>query len=107
MAEIAVVICITDDGRAEIAKMQGRSVEVLPRAPINGCLTFDYLRKIERSHFPLRVNDPHGINCVEALKAAGLVDAVIRPMSISPECDDPLELAVIRRITPLGRAMLS
>jgi hypothetical protein len=105
-AEMAEVICITDDGRAEIAKMRGRSFEAPPRASTNGPVALDYLRKIERSPFPLRVNDAHEIDYVEALKAAGLVDAAIRPVSISTECDGLLELAIIRRITPLGRALL-
>lgn len=68
-------------------------------------MPMDFLRKIERAEFPLLVEDSHDINNVAVLKAAGMVEAELEEV---PSGDPAAhrEVAVVRRITPLGRATL-
>jgi hypothetical protein len=68
-------------------------------------MPMDYLRKIEKADFPLRVEDSNDINNVAVLKAAGLVEAELEEVP-SGDPAERCEVAVVRRITPLGRAML-
>ncbi|KQW54153.1 hypothetical protein ASC92_22755 [Variovorax sp. Root411] len=68
-------------------------------------MPMDYLRKIEKADFPLRVEDAHDINNVMVLKAAGFVEADMEEMPSSDPAER-CEVAVVRRITPLGRAAL-
>lgn len=67
-------------------------------------MPMDYLRRIEAATFPLRVEDSTDINNVAVLKAAGLVEAELEDAPSS----DPAsrEVAVVQRITPLGRVTL-
>jgi hypothetical protein len=109
LAQAALVVCITEEGHAEIEKLRGQG-GALPasRKKKTSLDPLDYLRAIERSAFPLRVEDPHEISCIGALKQAGFVDAAISPELAWKDADGaPQELAVIRRITPFGRAQLA
>ncbi|QNK69533.1 hypothetical protein [Variovorax sp. PAMC26660] len=107
LAQAALVLCITDEGYAEIARMRGRDAG-LSSAPAKKSLEpMAYLHDIERSPFPLRVEEPEEINCVEALKQAGFVDASISPALNWKDSPTPRELAIVRRITPFGRAALA
>ena len=68
-------------------------------------MPMDYLRKIEKAEFPLRVDSFNDINNVLVLRAAGLVDADL----LTPPSEDPeqrLEAAIVVRITPVGRVAL-
>jgi hypothetical protein len=68
-------------------------------------MPMDFLQKIERAEFPLRVESFDDINNVLVLQAAGLVDAEL----LAPPPDDPdrrPESAIVVRITPVGRAAL-
>lgn len=108
LAQAALVVCITEEGQAEIDKLRGRSSnDASARSARAGLEPLDYLRTIERSTFPLRVEDPQEISCIEALKQAGFVDAAISPVLAWKDRSEPQELAVIRRITPFGRAQLT
>ncbi|HEX7867750.1 MAG TPA: hypothetical protein VF555_22515 [Variovorax sp.] len=108
LAQAALVVCITEDGHAEIDRLRGRGgTDTPPKAARTGPEPLDYLRAIERSTFPLRVEDPQEIGCVEALKQAGFVDAAISAALVWKDSGEPQELAVIRRITPFGRAQLA
>ena len=108
LAQAALVVCITDEGHAEIGNLRGRGrVGAAPKIARAGPEPLDYLRAIERSTFPLRVQDPQQINCIEALKQAGFVDAAISPALAWKSSSEPQELTVIRRITPFGRAQLA
>jgi hypothetical protein len=112
LAQDALVICITDDGHAEIDRLrggEGNGSSASPKKASNARLEpLDYLRAIESSAFPLRVQDRETIGCVEALKQAGFVDAVIGPALTWKAADgEPQGLAVIKRITPFGRAHLA
>jgi hypothetical protein len=60
----------------------------------------DYLQKIQRAEFPLRIQDPGDIACVAELLSAGLVDASLELSSGAG--GKPAKLAVVKRITPLG-----
>ena len=66
----------------------------------NGRMPRDYLQKIEHAAFPLRVEDPSEVGCVQVLRVAGLVDAAVTP---SDDAGKPFELAVVVRITVKGR----
>lgn len=109
LAQAALVVCITDEGHAEIGNLRGRGKAgaAAPKIARAGPEPLDYLRTIERSTFPLRVQDPQEIDCIEALKQAGFVDAAISPALAWKSGSEPQELAVIRRITPFGRAQLA
>jgi hypothetical protein len=110
LAQAALVVCITDEGHAEIERLRGRegSGATPKKASKSKLEPLDYLRAIERSAFPLRVEDRQEIGCVEALKQAGFVDAVISPaLAWKDAGGEPQELAVIKRITPFGRAQLA
>ncbi|WP_307615879.1 hypothetical protein [Variovorax boronicumulans] len=110
LAQAALVVCITDEGHAEIDNLRGRNAsntDAPPKPARTGIEPMHYLRMIERSTFPLRVDDAQEINCIEALKQAGFVDAAISPVLAWKESREPQELAVIRRITPFGRAQLA
>ncbi|MFS2165552.1 hypothetical protein [Variovorax sp. Varisp62] len=108
LAQAALVVCITDEGHAEIGNLRGRGkAAAAPRSARTGLEPLDYLRTIERSTFPLRVQDPQEIDCIEALKQAGFIDAAISPALAWKSGSEPQELAVIRRITPFGRAQLA
>ncbi|MGJ7590869.1 MULTISPECIES: hypothetical protein [unclassified Variovorax] len=110
LAQAALVVCITDEGHAEIDNLRGRNAsntDAPPKPARMGIEPLHYLRMIERSTFPLRVDDAQEINCIEALKQAGFVDAAISPVLAWKESREPQELAVIRRITPFGRAQLA
>ncbi|WP_256329278.1 hypothetical protein [Variovorax sp. YR634] len=110
LAQAALVVCITDEGHAEIDNLRGRNAsntDAPPKPARTGIEPMHYLRMIERSTFPLRVDDAQEINCIEALKQAGFVDAAISPVLAWKDSREPQELAVIRRITPFGRAQLA
>ncbi|WP_409173123.1 hypothetical protein [Variovorax sp. H27-G14] len=108
LAQAALIVCITDEGHGEIQKLRGGSVaDTHAQAqPTQGLDPLDYLRGIKGATFPLRVEDHEEINCVEALKQAGYVDASISAALIWKGSGTPQELAIVRRITPLGRAQL-
>ncbi|WP_418117970.1 hypothetical protein [Variovorax sp. 350MFTsu5.1] len=112
LAQAALVVCITEEGHAEIEKLRGHRGGTDPASRRKKAKTrlepLDYLRAIERSAFPLRVEDPQEISCVDVLKQAGFVDAAISPgLAWKDAGGSPQELAVIRRITPFGRAQLA
>lgn len=109
LAQAAMIVCITDEGHSEIERIRTRCTEdheqeqaVRKRGPD----PLEYLRGIRNASFPLRVEDHEEINCVEALKQAGYVDASISAALIWKGSGTPQELAIVRRITPLGRAQL-
>jgi hypothetical protein len=117
LAQAALVVCITDDGHAEIASMRSRkrgakisraSAPQPPQPPARpkGPDALAYLHRIAGASFPLRVDNHDEINCIETLKQAGFVDAAISPAFTWKDSSEPQELAIVRRITPLGRAQL-
>jgi len=115
LAQAALVVCITEDGHAEIASMRSRkragketraAPKQSPPPKPKGPDALAYLRSIEGASFPLRVENHDEINCIEALKQAGFVDATISPALTWKDSTEPRELAIVRRITPLGRAQL-
>lgn len=110
LAQAALVFQITDEGYAEIASMRsgGRGGAPVPPASAKpkALAPFDYLRSIENSPFPLRVESAEEIHCVETLKKAGLVDATVSPVFTRKQSSEPQGLAVVKRITPLGRVQL-
>lgn len=108
LAQAALIVCITEEGQSEIEKMRGRGTaeEQAQAALAKGLDPLAYLRSIKGESFPLRVEDHEEINCVEALKQAGYVDASISAALIWKGSGTPQELAIVRRITPLGRAQL-
>lgn len=108
LAQAALVVCITDDGHTEIEKLRtGRCDAPTQTADHKRIEPLDYLRSIKGATFPLRVDDHEEINCIEALKLAGFVDAAISAALMSKGNGHPQELAVVKRITPLGRARLA
>lgn len=107
LAQAAMIVCITDEGHSEIERIRGRSEAQSQAVHERGPDPLAYLRSIRGASFPLRVEDHEDINCVEALKQAGYVDASISAALIWKGIDAPQELAVVRRITPLGRAQLA
>ena len=125
LAQAALVVCITDDGHAEIESLRKRKrsakraqraldaqaaqdAQDTPDEPAkpHGPDSLEYLHKIAKATFPLHVQDHDDINCIEALKHAGFVEAVISPAFTWHDSNAPQELAIVRRITPLGRAQL-
>ena len=69
-------------------------------------MPLDYLHKIEQLGLPLIVDDESDIRCVAVLLAAGLVDAAVPPPSAGDEPGGVQLPAVVKKITPLGRAEL-
>jgi hypothetical protein len=67
-------------------------------------MPMDFLKRIEDASFPLAVKSETDIRCSAVLAAAELVEAVLPP-SGSEGTDK--RVAVILRITPLGRAELN
>jgi hypothetical protein len=65
-------------------------------------MPLDYLRSIAQETFPLRVNDQHGLHCVEVLRGASLITAEIFEGDMVHE----FKFAIVRRITHEGRAAL-
>jgi hypothetical protein len=70
-------------------------------------MPLDYLRKIQHTEFPLRVEDAKEIDCVAVLLAAGMVAASISKPSSRSQPDATPEFAIVERITPLGRVELA
>ena len=62
----------------------------------------DYLQKIEHANFPLTVEDKYEVRCVYALQALELVEADV----VQAASDQSVEVVIVRRITPLGKAEL-
>ena len=73
LAQAALVVCITEEGHAEIEKLRGHRGGTDPASRRKKAKTrlepLDYLRAIERSAFPLRVEDPQEISCVGVPRA--------------------------------------
>ena len=67
-------------------------------------MPMDFLRRIEQAKFPLAVEDFNDVNNVAVLKAAGLIEAELVQ---AVEGDPDTCCAVIKRITPEGRAALA
>ena len=67
-------------------------------------MPMDFLQRIEGASFPLAVKSENEIQCTSVLAAAELVEAVLPPSS-SEGTDG--RVAIILRITPLGRAELN
>ncbi len=67
---------------------------------IDGLL--DVLRRMERANFPFRVGAPELVEEVEALLQAGFVEGGIGRSPV-----DAGRIAVVRRISALGRAQLA
>ena len=67
-------------------------------------MPMDFLRRFEDASFPLAVKSESEIQCTAVLAAAELVEAVLPPSS-SEGADE--RVAIILRITPLGRAELN
>ena len=65
-------------------------------------MPLDYFRSIAQATLPLRVNDQHGLRCVEVLRAASLVTAEIYEGDMIHEPT----FAIVRDITHQGRAAL-
>jgi hypothetical protein len=66
-------------------------------------MPLDYLQSVKNHEFPLRVSDVHGVECVQVLAAAGLIDATFEPGE-RPGTDIA---AVVQRITSEGVAALN
>ncbi|MGC3985865.1 MAG: hypothetical protein QM777_14745 [Pseudorhodoferax sp.] len=62
----------------------------------------DILRRIERANFPFRVATPALVAEIEALLRAGFVEGGIGRSAV-----DAGKIAVVRRISALGRARLA
>nr|WP_145549414.1 hypothetical protein [Variovorax boronicumulans] len=73
-----------------------------PAAASDEDALLELLRRMERANFPFRVATPGLVAQVEALLRAGLVEGGI---GCSPV--DAGKIAVVRRISPLGRARLA
>lgn len=71
----------------------------IPTHHAQSAMAFDYLLKIERAHFPLLIGDPYEVECIHVLRAAELIEA-----EITAAAEDNSQTAVVRRITPMGRA---
>jgi hypothetical protein len=69
-------------------------------------MPLDFLRRIEDASFPLAVKAEGDIRCAAVLAAAEFVEAVLPPSGSEGEGDGK-RVAVILRITPLGRSELS
>jgi len=67
-------------------------------------MPMDFLRRIERSEFPLAVEDFKDVNCAAVLKAAGLIEAELVE-AVHGDLDTCC--ALIKCITPEGRAALA
>lgn len=65
-------------------------------------MPMDYLHSVEHMQYPLRVVDPHALECVRVLRAAGLIEATV--MASAPGVD---AVAEIRCITDKGRLALA
>lgn len=102
-AEEAVVLCITEEGHEAITEHLLASTAHDSRKAL---MPLDYLRKIEHSPFPLRVEDSKDIHIAAVLKTAGLVEATITLAPNVAKSQPAYEQAFILRITPLGRAAL-
>jgi hypothetical protein len=67
-------------------------------------MPMDFLRKIEQAEFPLMVEDFKDVNNALVLKAAGLIEAeLVEAIDGDPDTC----CALIKRITPEGRAALA
>lgn len=62
----------------------------------------DYLRSIEKSSFPLRVEDQQSIDCISVLRAAEFVTADITPTLASGD----YRIAIVTGITQKGRSAI-
>ena len=67
-------------------------------------MPMDFLRRIEDASFPLAVKTDAEIQCTAVLCAAEFIEAVLPPPGSE---DTDKRVAVILRITPLGRAELN
>ena len=106
LAQAALVVCITEEGHAEIASLKaGAAASALEdqKWPV---MPLDYLRKIGNSVFPLRIDDPTEINSVAVLNAAGMVEATLPPPCRTRQSPQKFRQAVVLRVTPLGRTAL-
>jgi hypothetical protein len=63
----------------------------------------DFLRSIQRARLPLRIDDHEEIVCVRLLRAAHLVEAIVKEAHVAGEDD----YVLIEEITPRGRAELA
>lgn len=70
--------------------------------PSGTTASLDYLRKLERAAFPFRVSDPDSVQHIQELVSAALVEGGVGHSAV-----DQQRIAVVRRITPLGRAHLA
>ena len=69
-------------------------------------MPMDYLKRIEKADFPLRVEAAKDINNVAVLSAAGFVEAeILKPIPNDPGATG--EVAYVFAITPLGRQKLA
>ena len=68
-------------------------------------MPMDYLRKIEKAEFPLRVEAFNDINNVLVLQAAGLIEVELPTANGEGFAQSP-RVAVVLRITPVGRVTL-
>lgn len=62
----------------------------------------DFLRQLEYAAFPFRVTDPGVLRDVEELLAASLIEG-----GIGTAGSDQRKMAIVRGITPMGRAHLA
>ncbi|KQP18806.1 hypothetical protein [Pseudorhodoferax sp. Leaf267] len=61
-----------------------------------------FLHQLEHAAFPLRVSDPQALRCIEELLAAQMIEG-----GLGTSAADQHSFAIVRRITPRGRAHLS
>ncbi|KQP49189.1 hypothetical protein [Pseudorhodoferax sp. Leaf274] len=61
-----------------------------------------FLRQIARAQFPFRLRDPDAVSMVQLLLQAGLVEGGVGESSA-----DGQPVAIVRRITAVGRAHLA
>jgi len=66
-------------------------------------MPMDFLARIEEASFPLAVRDEGDIHCAAVLHAAQLIEAMLPPARSEPGS----RVAIILRVTPLGRAKLN
>lgn len=65
-------------------------------------MSLQYLRQLEHAAFPFRVSDPDAIRHIEELLQADLVEGGLGVSAANQQ-----RIAIVRRITPLGRAQLA
>lgn len=65
-------------------------------------MSLHFLQRLEHAALPLRATDPDALRCIEELLTAQLIEG-----GLGTSMADQRGFAIVRRITPLGRAHLA